>query len=85
MKAVFSREGAERLREEVQSMGPDSLRAVSASAGLPSRAGGAWISVSELRAALVLHLTSASGADGRAQAGNLHDLDCDPLSKERIL
>ena len=43
LKAVFSREGAERVREEVQSMGQDSLRSVSASAGLPSRAGGAWI------------------------------------------
>ena len=71
LAAVFSREGAERLREELQSMGMDCLRKASAAAGLPLRAGGKSLPAFDLRSALLTllaHVTSASGADGQEQA-----------------
>ena len=71
LTAVYWMEGAERLREELQSMGMDFLRKASAAAGLPLRAGGKSLPAFDLRSVLLTlpaHVTSASGADGQEQA-----------------
>ena len=84
LTAAYPRECVDGVREELLCTSIDFLRKVHAAAGLPLRAGGKLLPASDSRPALLSHVASASGADGQEQAGNLHDLDCYPLCKERI-
>ena len=59
LKAVFSEEGADGVGEQLQSMDRDTLRTVTAAAGLSRRAGGKLRSVAEWRFALKDHVASA--------------------------
>ena len=73
LKAVLSEEGADGVGEHVESMDINSLRTVTAAAGLSCRAGGKLRSAAALRSALKDHLAGVLGANGDEQAGN-HDL-----------
>ena len=72
LKAVFSEEGADGVGTQLQCMEQDTLRKVTAAAGLSLRAGGKLRSVAELRSALQDHVASTLGAEDEEQAGNLH-------------
>ena len=76
LAAVFSGDGADRVREELQSMDINALRRVSSAAGLPLRAGVKRLPASDLRSDLLSHVSSASGADGPEQAGNYSIFEC---------
>ena len=76
LKAVFSEEGADGVGEQLQSMDRDTLRTVTAAAGLSRRAGGKLRSVAELRFALKDHVASAlaEAFPVISQCGPLHFL-----------
>ena len=84
LKDVFSEKGADGVGEQLECMERDTLRKVTAAAGLSCRAGGKLRSAAELRSALKDHLAGALGADGEEQAGNLHHSDRDQLCKVHV-
>ena len=73
LKDVFSEKGADGVGEQLECMERDTLRKVTAAAGLSCRAGGKLRSAAALRSALKDHLAGVLGANGDEQAGN-HDL-----------